>query len=259
MYEALKRTVLAVLKVPPEPDDPMGEVGSLRVFRAAPNYFRYRLVSWGIGQFFAVGGALVGLAVLHAVFVAAKAWWTNLLLLAEFAGLVVVVSQTLFSFVTLKLDYEMRWYKVTDRSLRIREGVFFVREMTMTFANIQNISITQGPLQRFLGIADLKVQTAGGGGGAAGAEGHENQSLFNMHVGYFRGVANAEEIRDLMRERLRRYRDTGLGDTDERHHAESVAAAQGVVDIVPAVRELCAEAAGLRRAGERLVQRSTAG
>ena len=45
-----------------------------------------------------------------------------------------------------------------------------VREMTVTFANIQNAPVNQGPIQRALGIADLQVETAGGG------VAHANQS-----------------------------------------------------------------------------------
>ena len=36
-----------------------------------------------------------------------------------------------------------------------------------------------------------------------------------MHTGFFHGVDNAEEIRDLILNRLRRFRETGLGDPDE--------------------------------------------
>ena len=55
-----------------------------------------------------------------------------------------MVLHALFSFAVLRLDYEKRWYIVTDRSLRIREGVLNVREMTVMFANIQNVSVMQG-------------------------------------------------------------------------------------------------------------------
>ena len=64
----------------------------------------------------------------------------------------------------MRLDYEQRWYVVTDRSLRLRTGVWSVREMTMSFANLQQITVTQGPLQRLLGLADVRFQSAGGGG-----------------------------------------------------------------------------------------------
>ena len=90
----------------------------------------------------------------------------------------------------LRLDYEMRWYKVTDRSLRIREGVWRMREMTMMFDNIQNISITQGPIQRMLNIADLKVQTAGGSTPVP-QQGQKGMT-FDMHTGYFRGIDTAD-------------------------------------------------------------------
>ncbi len=50
MYSFLKPKVLRLLKVPPEPTDPMGEVGSLKVFRASKNYYKYRLFLWSIGR-----------------------------------------------------------------------------------------------------------------------------------------------------------------------------------------------------------------
>ncbi|HAV62851.1 MAG TPA: hypothetical protein DCY13_10850 [Verrucomicrobiales bacterium] len=134
--------------------------------------------------------------------------------MAEWIGLAGVVLQMPFTFYLVKFDYELRWYIITDRSLRIRSGVWDIREMTMTFANIQNTSVQQGPLQRLLGISDVMVRTAGGGS-ATEAQGQHRGAGEMMHIGYFHGVENAGEIRDLLKERLRRYRDTGLGDPDE--------------------------------------------
>lgn len=98
----------------------------------------------------------------------------------------------------------------------------------MTFSNIQNVAIRQGPLQRFFGIADVEVRTAGGGGGGSGGGQHENPSAENMHIGYFRGVDNAEEIRDLIMNHLRRLSASGLGDPDEADH--EMAARDSAVD-----------------------------
>ena len=126
------------------------------------------------------------------------------------------VGQAALTYFSLRLNYEMRWYKVTDRSLRIRAGVWSVHEMTMTFANVQNISITQGPLERLFGIADVRVETAGGGGGHGGPHGKGDGFGANLHTAVFRGVDDAEEIRDLMLARLRRVRGAGLGDLDDR-------------------------------------------
>lgn len=214
MIAAAKSLLLRLLRVPPEPSPPAGSEESLRIFRAAPNYLRYRLVLWGLAQV----GSLVGLIVFDGILLnRLRDDVSGNLYLGLVALLVLAIVGFVVSFVVtgllVLLDYEQRWYLVTDDSLRIREGIRQVREMTMTFANIQNISLEQGPLQRILGVADLKVQSAGGGG--AGSSGHESSSGLDMHTGFFRGVDNAEQLRDLMRDRLRRAKGPGLGDPDD--------------------------------------------
>jgi len=211
MYERLKSTLLWLLKVPPEPHDPMGDVHSLRVFRAAPGYLHYITIGWLITEVaIFLGGGLIFTSLLVAT--AASGFASLVVIVLAVLAALVFIAQAGLSFFSLRLNYEMRWYKVTDRSLRIRAGVWNLHEMTMTFANVQNITISQGPLERLFGISDVKVDTAGGGGDS-GAPGHAAGS--NLHVATFRGVDNPEEIRDLMLQRLRRLRDAGIGDPDD--------------------------------------------
>ena len=66
-----------------------------------------------------------------------------------------------YSYLMQPLNYELRWYIVTDRSLRIPSGIWSVEEITMTFANIQDLRITAGPLLGWLGLADLEVSSTG--------------------------------------------------------------------------------------------------
>lgn len=263
MYNALKGFVLRFLKVPSEPADPMGDVESLVVFRASPNFFKYKLYLWIARQVMKYIGLLVGVIVLIVMMFSADGAMALL-----FAALVVVlpilaVVQTAFSYVMLRLDYEMRWYKVTDRSLRIREGVWLVREMTMTFDNIQNISVTQGPIQRLLNIADLRVQTAGGGGAMPGADQQSQYAFFSMHTGYFRGIDNAEGIKQMMQQRLRLARTSGLGDLEEPEPGWEAApsAAPATVDTatLEAARDLLAEVRAFRAAAQRLAPEPPAG
>jgi membrane protein YdbS with pleckstrin-like domain len=142
-----------------------------------------------------------------------------------------------FTYAVVRLDYELRWYLVTDRSLRIRQGITQLHEMTMSFANIQQVMVRQNPVQRLLGIADLQVQSAGGGGDSE--EGGLSNSL---HTGVFHGVDNAVEIRDLILERLRAFREVGLGDPDD-----AASPAPGEPTLRDAARELLEEARTLRR------------
>lgn len=206
----LERWIQDVLRVPPEPGAPLGE--SLQVFRAGKGYYRYRLAGWLLSQVGTVAGLVVGVTFIRAWNPEDPMLRYGLLGL-EGVSILFFLAFLPLSYMMVELDYKYRWYMVTDRSLRIREGLWKVRELTMTFSNIQNLSIRQGPFQRLFGIADLEVRTAGGGG--SGSPKNDDPFVDNLHMGYFHGVDNAEAIRDIILAHLRRSGGAGLGDPDE--------------------------------------------
>ncbi|MFO0661925.1 MAG: PH domain-containing protein [Polyangiaceae bacterium] len=278
MPDALKQLVLKLLKVPDEPEAPVGSSESLLVFRASPGYLRYRTAQWALSQIGWLSGAVAtgGILFIFALMIASKLapaasaagkkgiyYQVAPTAIPLVVGIVVTVvvlvhlAQMIIGYAVMRLDYEMRWYKVTDRSLRIREGVVVVREMTMSFANIQNISITQGPLQSVFGVADLIVESAGGGPIQPGE--------LNLHVGAFRGIDNAEKLKELMLARLRAIKDSGLGDHEE-HHAPSALPqnangqpVQGLADsaeVIEALREVRDAARELREQASHIATRT---
>ena len=232
-----REVVLGAMRVPPTPHPPPGSPP--RVFRAAPNFFKLRLLQFFGTQLLAIFGlfwAIWFLSIVQKAGAPQAVVWV--LRVVEIFGIAAIALRFVLGWMLVYLDYELRWYMLSDRAIRIREGIVTVREKTMALANIQNISIKQGPLQRFLGIADVEVKTAGGGGEAGDA--HKKRAHAEpMHVGYFRGVANAEELRDLVREGVRRQRDAGLGDPDEIHAAVDD-------DLPAAIAELLVQARALR-------------
>ena len=233
-----------MLRIPPPPGPPAGAHDSIRIFRGAPGLYRYQLLVW-LGKQIGTGiGLFGGIAVLSIVHFPYK----GLLDVLEAIGLVTYLVALPFTYLMVHLDYQLRWYIVTDRSLRIREGLLKVAERTMSFANIQNIAVHQGPLQRLLGIADLEVHSAGGG---SRRPGHDKKQE-DLHVGKFRGVDNAEEIRDAILARVRQLRDSGLGDPDALHHEVHEVTSQGPVAssavATAAARELLGEVRALRTA-----------
>jgi uncharacterized membrane protein YdbT with pleckstrin-like domain len=248
MYNTFRLACERVLRIPHDPVPPPGDEASTRTFRAAPNYYKYLLAIWGIralGSLFvpciALAPAMIGLALSnkkgsHLGFV--------IILMISVLVIAIILVLNLFSLAVLRLKYEKRWYLITDRSLRIREGVIFVREMTVNFANIQNISISQGPIQRVLGIADLRVDTAGGGGGGGSAG---NQSGQNLHTAWFRGIDNANDVRQLIQLRLQHLKGSGLGDPDEKAEIAVQGQLYNAALLAP-LRELLTETVALRRA-----------
>ena len=168
-------------------------------------------------------------------------WFIFLLEVFEVGGILLFLAQIPVTFTAVHLGFELHWYIVTDRSLRIRTGLLSLQESTMSFANLQQVEVQQGPLQRLLGLADVRVQSAGGGGDGK----HDDDSL---HTGVFQGVENANEIRDLILERLRQFRATGLGDPDEAasHTASTPDFRATAGGALAAAQELLAEARALR-------------
>jgi membrane protein YdbS with pleckstrin-like domain len=139
----------------------------------------------------------------------------------------------LFTFLQQRMNYELRWYVVTDRCLRVRSGILNVHEITTTFANIQEVRLSAGPLQKLLGLADVEVHSAGGGSGKGSS---------GSHVARFEGVDNAPEIRDFILIRLAQYRDSGLGEKD---HSSPLAFSEG---SQAAAQAILTEARALRAA-----------
>jgi uncharacterized membrane protein YdbT with pleckstrin-like domain len=148
----------------------------------------------------------------------------------------VAVFKVAVLYATTRLNYDMRWYVITDRSLLIREGIWIVREITLTFANAQNVRVTQGPLERLFGFSNVEVDTAGGGGD----RGPHGEQSTRPHRAALRGLENPGAARDAILEHLRRHRTAGLGDPDD-HAGVHAGLTPSLLD------EILQEARNLRR------------
>ncbi len=237
MYELLKRISFPLLKV--EETRPRAPAGhehdkSLRAFRACPAYLQYKLFYW---KLYAAGWTL---AVLGA---------SALILAVDTRFIFLVIPLLLFAvfkaavlYVATRLDYEMRWYVVTDRSLLIRQGVWIVREITLTFANAQNVHVRQGPVERLFGFSNVEVDTAGGGG-------QKNEQGTQAHRAVLRGLDNPQEVRRLILDLLRHHRTAGLGDPDDHAHPTQPPAPTALSPAL--LGEILLEAKRLRQALQR--------
>jgi membrane protein YdbS with pleckstrin-like domain len=249
MYQHFRDGCERVLRIPGDPEPPPGDESRTRLFRAAPNFYKYLLLLWAARTFafVAILFPLEGVPIAAGLASGAKERGLTFLFLplaVVILGLALVWR--IVALAIVRLDFEKRWYLVTDRSLRVREGIVNVREMTITFANIQNISISQGPIQRLIGIADLQVDTAGGGPSHHDKE-HGGE---NLHTVRFRGVNNANEIRELITARLRELKDSGLGDREEVPVSGPPSFSSRGPQVIIALRELAAEASALRKTME---------
>jgi len=231
VIELLVAVLGPLLKVSPAPPPvPQGATG-VRVFRASDRYLSYRYLLTLL-SFLPV--FLPVLIAFGALYVAERRGevpaWVALGLPAAYGAAALFFLA--LAIVGARLDYEFHCYVATDRSLRIRQGVWEQIEATLTYANVQNVRVIQGPLERFFGIASVVVETAGG---AKKREGQE------MPRGLIRGIEDAAALRDRIMEKMRASRSAGLGDPDDPERAPH---AEGAL---PAglLREIRDEARGL--------------
>jgi len=115
------------------------------------------------------GGGPRRLHVLSPVFFAGahvrRLWPLALLVLARrqlwliVAGVVVLLAVT-------TLEWRRRTYELEAGALRLEEGVLQRKLRVVPFDRIQQVELVRKPLHRLLGVATLRVETAGGGGAA---------------------------------------------------------------------------------------------
>ncbi len=65
----------------------------------------------------------------------------------------------------LYFRYHTLRYRFDDEGIHMRVGLLFRRESNLTYARIQDIHLRSGILQRWLGLANVQVQTASGSAG----------------------------------------------------------------------------------------------
>jgi len=226
IYRGIWSIVVGWLRVPETPPElPAAPGEQVDAFGPADGFLKYLKLWFWIAALLFDAALLVGWIVLVAV-----EWWIGLLVLP--LVLVIMIVPELIIYVALHLRFDTTWYVMTERSLRIRRGVWIVQEMTVTFENVQNLKVMQGPVQRSFGVSNLLVETAGGGGG--GESKKQGFEIGNQAI--IEGVTNAKELRDRILGRLRQSTSAGLGDEAENGSrgwsAEHVAALREIRDAV---------------------------
>jgi membrane protein YdbS with pleckstrin-like domain len=200
IYSGIWGVLVRWFRVPEHPPTiPGAGADAAQSFRPAEGFLRYLKFYFWFALVVIDGLIFVG-------WIAIAVAWPLAGALLALPALFVAVVPDVVAYIAIHLRYDTTWYVISNRSMRIRRGIWLLHETTITYENIQNIRVTQGPIQRYFGIGDVLVETAGGGAG--GAEG----AHLTMHRGLVEGVDNAHEIRDLVLSHLRKTRTAGLGD-----------------------------------------------
>lgn len=223
MYRGLWAVIVPLLRVPREPPTipvTSSRGGEVRSFQPAPGWLKYMKFWFWIVLAITDIGLAIGYVAAAAALIIEGLWWVAALLLPP--ALVLIIAPDIIAFIAIHLKYDATWYVMTDRSIRIRRGIISIRETTVTFENVQNVKVQQGPVQRHFGIADVIIETAGASAVQKGGVGVGNQARIE-------GVADAPALRDLILSRLKQSKSAGLGDEAQDARAAAGRPASGEV------------------------------
>lgn len=134
--------------------------------------------------------------------------------------------------VVLYFRYHTMRYEVEDEGITMRWGILFRREVSLTYARIQDIHLSSNLLERWLGLAKIQVQTASGSSSA------------EMTI---EGLPQFEAIRDFLYSRMRGARDRGAS-AQAHPAAAGELTAGGSEELARVLREVAAEVRALRTA-----------
>ena len=108
-------------------------------------------------------------------------WYYVIISLLTTVGFVFMMPLLFFRYHTLH-------FKFDDDGISLSWGILFRREIQLTYRRIQDIHVTRNILQRWMGLANVAIQTASG---TAGAE---------MTI---EGVLEADALRDFLYKKMR--------------------------------------------------------
>lgn len=203
IYHGIWGVLVKWFRVPDEPPTlPVRTGGSLQSFHPAYGFLRYLKLWFWLALVIIDVALIVGWLVVCVI-----SFWIGILI--AIPVWVIAIVPDVIAFIAIHLRFDSTWYVLSDRSIRIRRGIWVIREITITFENIQNIKVSQGPVQRFFGIKDLIVETAGSGGGGEQAG---NKHQFDSNQAVLEGIDNADALRDLIMSKIRNTKSSGLGD-----------------------------------------------
>ena len=233
MYRGLWGVLSKYFRVPQDPPTPPVQANEqYNSFKPAPGYLRYLRIG------FLIGIVIINILLLvPAIALTIIVWPWGLFALIPVSLL--ALGLTMLGYLALHLRYDTTWYILTDRALRLRRGIWTIHETTITFENVQNVKVSQGPLQRVFGIANVVVETAGSGGGG---QQQQQQAGSMANQGLIEGVSNAEQIRDRILSRLRHSTSTGLGDeVDQSQTPSSATWSEQHLQVLREIRDELAE------------------
>ena len=88
-------------------------------------------------------------------------------IIIDIIGLGYLIMMVLI-FLYLPALFKSLIYSIESDSIKMHVGVFWKKQVTVPYAKITNLDVTQGPVERLFNVGVIHIQTAGAGGSQGG-------------------------------------------------------------------------------------------
>lgn len=78
------------------------------------------------------------------------------------AGIIVLAAVCII--IIPRIRYERYRYIIDSANIRVREGIFWIKETIIPMERLHKLQVSQGPVDRMFNLSSVKVTTAGGDG-----------------------------------------------------------------------------------------------
>jgi len=86
---------------------------------------------------------------------------TLLVLTVTIVGIILIPFWLIFGIRYVNRYFDALYCELTTRALHFKKGVWFQTERTVPLDKIQDLTFKEGPVLRYFGLSQLKIETAG--------------------------------------------------------------------------------------------------
>lgn len=117
--------------------------------------------SWRIGK--AIQLAVILTVTVPVEIGLAGAEWDSVLRIVIMAGALLLALYAVVALIVFpSIEYKQWGYMIAEDKVVIRHGIFFIKKTIIPIIRIQNITVSQGPINRKLGLYQVEIALASG-------------------------------------------------------------------------------------------------
>ncbi len=137
------------------------------------------LVSWRIAR--VIGILIVGAILIGALVIVSRLSFFETYMVYGYIAVGIILSYMLLAlFLFPAIEYRQWGYIISDDRIEIRHGIFLIKITVIPIVRVQHITISQGPINRKLGISTINVHTASGVFGIEGISSEDASTMAEM-------------------------------------------------------------------------------